>query len=59
MSTPDKILTRTSYLRNLAFINQMIQSDTNLSTEMVTKFQKEAARIQVLLDVLDAELLSE
>jgi len=59
MSVPDKILTRTSYLRNLAFINQSLQSDNTLTPEKTACLQKEAARLQVLLDVLDAELLSE
>jgi hypothetical protein len=59
MSVPDKILTRTSYLRNLAFINQCLQSDNTLTLEKTAKLQTEAARLQVLLDVLDAELLSE
>ena len=59
MSVPDKILTRTSYLRNLVFINQCLQSDNALTPEKTAKLQKEAARLQVLLDVLDAELLSE
>jgi hypothetical protein len=59
MSVPDKILTRTSYLRNLAFINHCLQSDNTLTPEKTVKLQTEAARLQVLLDVLDAELLSE
>ena len=59
MSVPDKILTRTSYLRNLAFINQSLQSDNTLTPEKTASLQKEAARLQVLLDVLDAELLIE
>ncbi len=59
MSVPDKMLTRTSYLRNLTFINQCLQSDNTLTPEKTAKLQTEAARLQVLLDVLDAELLSE
>ena len=57
MSVPDKMLTRTSYLRNLTFINQCLQSDNTLTPEKTAKLQTEAARLQVLLDVLDAELL--
>ena len=59
MSVPDKILTRISYLRNLVFINQCLQTDNTITPEKTAKLQTEAARIQVLLDVLDAELLSE
>ncbi len=59
MSVPDKMLTRTSYLRNLVYINQCLQSDNTLTPEKTAKFQTDAARLQVLLDVLDAELLSE
>ena len=59
MSVPDKMLTRISYLRNLAFINQCLQSDNTLTPEKSAKLQTEAARLQVLLDVLEAELLSE
>ena len=59
MSVPDKILTRTSYLKNLVFINQCLQSDNTLTPEKTAKFKTDAARLQVLLDVLDAELLSE
>ena len=59
MSVPDKILTRTSYLKNLVFINQCLQSDNTLTPEKTAKFQTDAARLQVLLDVLDAELLNE
>ncbi len=59
MSVPDKMLTRTSYLRNLVYINQCLQSDNTLTPEKTAKFQTDAARLQILLDVLDAELLSE
>jgi len=59
MSVPDKMLTRTSYLRNLVYINHCIQSDNTLTPEKTAKLKTEAARLQVLLDVLDAELLSE
>jgi len=59
MSVPDKILTRTSYLKNMAYISQCLQSDNTLTPEKTAKFQTDAARLQVLLDVLDAELLSE
>jgi len=59
MSVPDIILTRTSYLRNLAFINQCLQSDNTLTPDKTAKLQTEAARLQVLLDVLDAELTGE
>ena len=59
MSVPDKMLTRTSYLRNLVYINQCIQSDNTLTPEKTAKLKTEVARLQVLLDVLDAELLSE
>ena len=59
MSVPDKILTRTSYLRNLVFISQCLQSDNTLTPDKTARLQTEAARLQVLLDVLDAELLSE
>ena len=59
MSVPDKMLTRTSYQKNLAFINQCLQLDNALTPEKTAKFQTDAARLQVLLDVLDAELLSE
>ena len=59
MSVPDKILTRASYLRNLSFINQCLQSDSTLTPDKTSKLQTEAARLQVLLDVLDAELTGE
>ena len=59
MSVPDKILTRTSYLKNLVYINQCLQSDNTLTPEKTAKFKTDAARLQVLLDVLDAELLNE
>lgn len=59
MSIPDKILTRTSYQRNLAFINQCLQPDSTLTPEKTAKLQTEAARLQVLLDVLDADLIGE
>ncbi|MEI7983261.1 MAG: hypothetical protein WCI71_16550 [Bacteroidota bacterium] len=59
MSTPDKILTRKSYLKNLAFVNLSILADSSLSVENVVNLQKEAARLQILIDALDAELLNE
>ena len=59
MSVPDKMLTRKSYLRNLAYISQFLQSDNTHTPDMTVRLQTEAARLQVLLDVLDAELLSE
>ena len=59
MSIPDKILTRTSYQRNLAFINQCLQQDSTLTPEKTAKLQTEVARLQVLLDVLDADLIGE
>ena len=59
MSNPDKILTRKSYLMNLAFINQMISADNFLPGEMVIKLQNEASRLHILIETLDTELLTE
>jgi len=59
MSTPDKVLTRQSYLRNLVFLNQMISTDSFLPQEKVSKLQKEIHRLKILIDAIDAELLNE
>ena len=59
MSTPDKVLTRQSYLRNLVFLNQMISTDSFLPQEKVSNLQKEIHRLKILIDVIDSELLNE
>ena len=59
MSTPDKVLTRQSYLKNLIFLNQMISTDSFLPQEKVSKLQKEIYRLKILIDAIDAELLNE
>jgi len=59
MSTPDKVLTRQSYLRNLVFLNQMISTDSFLPQEKVSILQNEIHRLKILIDVIDSELLNE
>ena len=59
MSTPDKVLTRQSYLRNLVFLNQMISTDSFLPQEQVSKLQEEVHRLKILIDAIDVELLYE
>jgi hypothetical protein len=59
MSTPDKILTRHCYLLELFKINFMITNDNLLLDEQVAKMKKEASRLQILIDAIDADLLSE
>lgn len=59
MSTPDKILTRKSYLLNLDFLNQKISSECSLPEENVSNLRKELSRLQILIETLDTELLTE
>ena len=58
MSVPDMILTRDSYLLKLSVIDHSITANS-LSESQKLILQKEAKRLQALIDAIDAVLLSE
>ncbi len=58
MSVPDMILTKDSYLLKLSVIDHSITANS-LSESQKLILQKEAKRLQVLIDAIDAVLLSE
>lgn len=59
MSVPDKLLTKKSYQMNVVFINQVLASDNTLPEEKVARMKQELARLQTLIDAIDADILTE
>jgi hypothetical protein len=59
MSTPDKSLTKQSYLLKLSVVNHSIHHDSFLIEEQILILKKEASRLQILIDAIEADLLSE
>jgi len=59
MSVPDKILTKKSYLMNIAFLNQLLATEKYMPEERVMQMKKEICRLQTLIDAIDADILTE
>jgi len=59
MSVPDKLLTKKSYQMNVVFINQVLASDDTLPEEKVARMKQELTRLQILIDAIDADILTE
>ena len=59
MSVPDKLLTKKSYQMNVVFINQVLASADTLPEEKVARMKQKLARLQILIDAIDADILTE
>lgn len=59
MSTPDKILTRQSYRRNLAFIRGMLNTDRMIDPRQTEQLNNDARRLQDLIGALEDDLQGE
>jgi len=44
---------------NIVFINQLIAADNAIPEEKVERMKKEVFRLQVLIDAIDADILTE
>jgi len=58
MSVPDKLLTKKSYQMNVIFINQVLESDDTLPKEKVAMLKQDLTRLQILIDAIDADILT-
>ncbi len=57
VSTPDLFLIRNSFLRDIIFINQLIETEGLFPEAEVVKLRKDLLRLLTLIEAIDVELL--